>query len=321
MSPGRNSVTSPLVTHSFADLIGDKGWIGEALGALPDWMLRAAARDAEQNAEYQKKHHGPNRLPCPDPWQFLLDAPGVSPQVKKVCRAAQSQLSGFRCLCRMATGVATLNTDWQQQAVKARRAGDMARSDHAARKLASALSHFTLASTMAQEWSHGDAARQQNVAAWQRRWHKQLVHRGQWSDAEGSRLLPRWSEIQRAFPSETLLVFGWVRFCPGGPPGFMFWSKVALAQYTEYARRKPAAMSTPESRLHCVRDINLMRNVEASCSGVKKLCQRLGLLPVNDPARCVWRLAIEPGPGGGFSLTGTRRNGAELFRLKGPHFQ
>jgi len=66
--------------------------IGQELRRCENWFLEAADKDAEWRAGYQEKHQDPNRLPFPDPWQFLLDAPAVPPNLKKVFRAAQSQL-------------------------------------------------------------------------------------------------------------------------------------------------------------------------------------------------------------------------------------
>jgi hypothetical protein len=307
---------------SVVELAQDKGWIGQALRRIPDELLREADRRAEQDACSQKKHNNPNRLPFSNPWRSLLDlTPDASPLLKKLCLAAQSQIMAFRHISHLAMGIATLNTDWQQQAVRARNAGDKRQSDHAAIKVANALSQFNLARTVGKEWSKDDPARKENVESWQKRWRAQLVHRGKTRDAEGTKPLPRWSAIQRDFPLQTFLVFRWVRVRSDGPPGFMFWSKVALAQLANYVQKDVNSMSDPAFRLAYLQGLNLMTDLDARCAYVKKLCQRLGLLSVNDATCYVWRLNIEPCHDGGFNVIGKERNGTEIFRNENFRFK
>src|SRR5262245_15566613 len=120
MSTGRKEPkTGPAFFPPVVELARDKGCIGKALSTLPIWMLRAADRWAEGDSEAKMKNRDPARLPFPDPWRFLLDCPTIPEPVRKVCRGAQSQLFALRHLSRLAMGVATLNTDWQREAVKA----------------------------------------------------------------------------------------------------------------------------------------------------------------------------------------------------------
>src|SRR5437867_1832016 len=101
---------------SVVELAGDKGLIGQTLRPYQE-LLRAADKWAEQNVYSAEKHKDLNRLPLPDPWQFILDAPAVSTKSKEVFRAAQSQLGAVRHLIHIAEGIATLNTDWYQESV------------------------------------------------------------------------------------------------------------------------------------------------------------------------------------------------------------
>ena len=115
-----------------ADLARNESPIGHFLRSLPDWMLRAADRWAQQETDSRANRKGPwqDYLPLPNPWKYLLDAPSVSPKGKTVCRGAQSWVVGLRKLCHMAEGCGTLRTDWYEEVAKARAKGDKRREDH-----------------------------------------------------------------------------------------------------------------------------------------------------------------------------------------------
>src|SRR5215471_5327190 len=100
---------------SLTELARDKGWIGQILSLLPHGLLRDADDQAQSVAKYRREVVDPQRLPLPNPWPFLLKVQ-VPEHIEDVCRAAQSQLGALHKLCRMATTVASLNTDWQEAA-------------------------------------------------------------------------------------------------------------------------------------------------------------------------------------------------------------
>lgn len=280
---------------SVLELARDKGWIGQALSTIPEWVLKAADKWARQDADYQQGHGDPNRLPLPDPWQFLLDAPAVGDLGKRTCRSAQSQLVALRHLCRMATGVATSETDWQQQALEARASGDKGLSDHAATKVASALWRFEAAQTMPQEFGMDDPTRVACAEAWQSHRRAQHVHRSDWDEAKGVRPLPRWDEIQKKFPIQTRLVFGWVRLRIDGPPGLMFWRNQALTKLVLALGGKHLSLK------------NLGQDY------IKNLRQNLGLIPVNDAACLIWHVDLSALSEGGWRFRGYERNDALIF--------
>jgi hypothetical protein len=62
----------------------------------------------------------------------------VSKTDKAVCRSAQSQHRALRHLIHIAQGIATLNKDWQQESVVAKKFGDQRRYEHAVRKISDA---------------------------------------------------------------------------------------------------------------------------------------------------------------------------------------
>ena len=260
-------------------------------------MLREADRRAKQDAAALMEHKDPNRLPLPDPWQFLIDLPDTSLLSKKICRAAQSQFAAFRQICRLATGVATSNTDWQQKALKAAKAGDKRQSDYAAIKAGYALWKFKLARSLVREWSHDNLARKANAKAWQERWRTQRVHRGERGDAEKPKPLPQWSTIQRDFPIETLLVFRWVRVRSDGPPGFMFWRNEALTKLVLALREMPRSRFCEQGRDY-----------------IKNLRQNLQLIPVSDAACMIWDVEITSRSEGGWLVKGMERTCNLIFQ-------
>lgn len=277
-------------------LAQDRGWIGQALSHIPNDLLQEADRWAEFNADSLRKHNDPKRLPLPDPWQCLLDMPVIGDLGKKICSAAQSQLVALRQLCRMATGVATSESDWQQRAVKAAAEGDQRQSEHAANKVAAALWRFEAAQAILRGYGGKDPARRAKAQEWQERRRAQLVHRGKRSEAGESKRLPRWKEIQAHLSLETRLAFGWVRLRPDGPPGFMFWRNEALRKVIPVLRR---GAQTPLK--------NLGRDY------MKNLRQNLGLIPVNAAACTVWDVTVRSRVEGGWLVTGRERSGKRIF--------
>ena len=110
-------------------------------------------------------------------------------------------------------GVATVKTDWHREAMDARAAKDKCRSDHAANKVANALSRSSLAEEIRREWVGRDPAlrakREANAAMWLEQRREQLVHHVKRSEAETMKPMPRLSDVER-FPAA--LVGLWVKF-------------------------------------------------------------------------------------------------------------
>ncbi|MGA2555037.1 MAG: hypothetical protein ABSG04_02020 [Verrucomicrobiota bacterium] len=275
---------------TLVELAQDKGWISQFLREIPDWMLREADRRAEQGACWQKEHRDPNRLPLPDPWQFLIDAPAVSPLHKKVCRAAQSQLTAVRKFCHLAIGVATLNTDWHQEALAAKVAGDKRRSDHAAKKAASALSRFSLAEEVCKEWVRGDPARKENAEWWQEQRRRELVKRGKGNDMDNPRPFPRAADTQQEHRLAFALVQYWLQM--GDFPGLMFWRN-------EAAEKMVSAV--------------VLKQTNSSAASFKKTRLRLGLIPADIRRVTVWDVKIARREDGVIVVTGFAQDGEQLF--------
>ena len=275
---------------SVVALAQEKGWISQSLSEIPDWLRREADRRAEQDACWQKEHHDPNRLPLPDPWQLLIDTPVVCPSLKKVCRAAQSQLVAYRRLSRLATGVATLNIDWQQEALAAGATGDKRRSDHAAKKVASALTRFSLAEELRTDWIRDDPARKENAEWWQEQRRRELVKRGKGNDMDNQRPLPRAADIQQQHRLAFALVQYWLQM--GDFPGLMFWRN-------EAAEKMVSAV--------------ILKQTNSNAASFKKTRQRLGLIPADIPRLTVWDVKIARREDGVIVVTGFAQDGEQLF--------
>jgi hypothetical protein len=99
--------------------------IGRVLRQLPAWLLQEADRREQQDWEghNRRQRHSGSPLPWPDPWQFLIDtqADVIPREIKRVYRAAQSQLCAMKLLASIGLGTATLNNDWQDEAEKAQK--------------------------------------------------------------------------------------------------------------------------------------------------------------------------------------------------------
>ena len=201
---------------SLVELAADAGLIGQILRRYPTEILRAADKWAAQNSDCAEKHRDPNRLPSPDPWQFLLNAPVVPKQDKSVFRAAQSQLPALRHLIHMAAGIATLNTDWYQKSIEARARGDDAEFNRAISKVADG--HVIHARVQ-------EHVRKQNdpelLMQMERHWKKrqaQLVHRGKGNEVRQPKQWPSWREFRKRNALVVVLVEWWVRCGTNGAP-------------------------------------------------------------------------------------------------------
>ena len=275
--------------------------IGMLLRSVPDWMLHAADKWAGQDFDRQRQIEIPYRedyLPLPDPWQYLRDAPFIAAETKRVCRAAQSWLNGLRVLCRLATGFATLNTDWYQEVARAKAAGDNPRQESALAKLSE---KFVLSQLIQQEVAaQDDPGVRDEAALLLKKRQAQIAHRpkAQRSKAEASRPILQAAEIERQFCLEYHLVSSWICF-PSGPwPGLMFWGNKALTKWTL-------------ARLH--RDPNRFPDREGR-DYLKKVRQRLELIPVSEKSPVVWDVEISPIANAGLEIAGWGRNRELVFR-------
>jgi hypothetical protein len=268
------------------ELVRDKGAIGSILRRREGWVLQEADRWAEQDFESQKKHNDPNRLPFPDPWRHLSTMPVFSDYEKAVFRAAQSQLVALRHLGRMRLGIATLNTDWHQEAI----AGDKDRANHAANKVANGLWRFGPIIETLKKSAKDRPGLLDNARVWQERRRRQLVHRGEWDDTETPKQWPPYGIFQAEHRLETLLVEWWVRQGVNGVHGFMFWRNEAMAEFLLKFLRLPATALPPAE--------------------TKKVRQRLGLVPVSKDNHFVWSVEISSGTR---TVKGVQRNGAFAF--------
>ncbi len=302
-SAGANSPIRQFIPP-LLELARDKGWIGQALSAQPDWLIREADRWAKWQAEYAKEKHQPNRLPLPDPWQFLLGIHDPPPEFTKICRAAQSQLLALRDLCRRGTGVATSETDWQAEALIARARGKKRSLEHAADKVTIPLYQTEPAQAMIQGFCADDPARLENMVEWRKHRRSQLVHRGGGNRADAVNPLLGWQEIKAQFPIETLITVRWVRIRPDGPPGFMFWRNEALTKLALALQRMPR-----------LRFRNFGRDY------IKNLRQNLRLIPVADKSCMVWEVAVSTCDDGGWLVKGFERNGALVFHELFPKWE
>ena len=280
-------------TASVMVLARDTSWIGQALRTIPEALLREADRWAEWNAAYQAKNDLP-RLPSPDPWQFLLDAPVVHQRLKEVCRAAQSQLFALGRVCGMAVGRANLHTDWFQEARKAKARGDQPAYDRAISKVADAYVRFDF--VWADLRAQRDPALLAQAARHQNNLRAKLVKRGRRAEAESLKPKPEWDKIRKAFPVECYLFEHWVNFSGTDLPGLMFWSNKAV---TNLLRVRVSHAWQSHKNL--------------GSDHVKKTRQRLGLIPVSETSPVVSDVRARTLTNGGWELIGLKRNGKITF--------
>jgi len=274
---------------SLVKLAQDSGLIGQILRRYPAEILRAADKWADQTATYERKHQDPRRLPLPDPWQFLLDAPAVPERDKAVFRAAQSQLPALRHVIHIAEGIATLNTDWYQEAINARDRGDEAGFNHAVSKVADGHVIHAPVQEHARRQMNPQLSKQMERLSERRR--AQLIHRGEGNKVRHLRQWPSWIEFRERNGLAVVLVEWWARCGADGAPGLMFWRNEALTKFLKF--------HLDQSNL--------------DPQGVKKVRQQLGLRPVGKKDHLVWDVSIKLNGQGRREIKGYRRNGKQRF--------
>jgi hypothetical protein len=284
----RGTKSQPRV--SVVELAQDKGWISQFLRLFPDWVLREADRRAEQDACWKEKHNDPNRLPFADPWQFLIDAPATIPPLKTICRAAQSQLTAYRKFCHLALGISTLKTDWYQEALDARAAGNKRRSDHAELKVAFALSKFKPAQKFLKDWILHNPAKEESAERWQEDCRRELVKRGRRDMMDSPRPIPRAAVAGQERRLALILADNWLQM--GVLPGLMFWSNKA-------AEKMISTVALKQSN--------------SSAHSFKKIRQRMGLIPADIRRFTVWNVQIARRNNGVTVVTGFAQDGEQLF--------
>ncbi len=287
-----NQFFPPLV-----ELARDRGVIGEVLQRY-SWALAAADKWAEQEADYKEKHKDLNRLPLPDPWKFLIDAPAVLEHHRAIFRAAQSQLVAWRQLLHMAQGFATGKTDWHQEALAARQNGDKKREEHAAGKLADAMSQFAPIQADVRRHAKDRSELLPQMEHWLKKRRRQLVHRGKREQAEQAKEWPCGNELRSQHPVECMLVEWWVRCGAGGVPGLMFFGNKALWQLLDTLLPPP-------------------RNQTITERNVKNMRQNLMLIPTSDQNSWVWTVNLEQISSSDWRITGEQRNGNPAFTFQG----
>jgi hypothetical protein len=273
---------------SLVHLASDEGLIGQVLGHYPEEILRAADKWADQDADYAERHEDPNRLPFPDPWQFLIDAPAVSKRDRAVFRAAQSQLAALRHLIHIAEGIATLNTDWYQESIKARAKGNQAGYNHAVRKVADGHVIHARVQEDVRKQNNPEMLKQMELL-WSKR-RAQLVHRGKGAEVKQPKPWPTWDEfrIQNRLPVS--LVEWWVRG-PNDAPGLMFFRNEALTEFLKF----------------------YLDQQNLTVAAVKKARQKLSLIPVGEKKHFVWDYSIKPNGNYCWISVGYQRNGENAF--------
>jgi len=273
---------------SVVELAKDKGLIGQFLQPYQE-VLGAADKWAEQNAQYAEKHKDPNRLPSPDPWQFLLDAPVVSAKSKEVFRAAQSQLGALCQLIHIAQGIATLNIDWYQESINARVKGDESRYCHAISKVANGHVIHARVQEHLRKQNNPESLKQMEHL-WKKR-RAQLVHRGYGKQINQPIPWPSWKQFRNHNGLPVVLVEWWVRCGADGVPGLMFWRNEALTKFL---------------KLH-------LDQSNLNPPAIKKVRQQLGLLSVGDKKHFVWDVSIKNDGKGTREIKGCGRNGEQCF--------
>lgn len=263
-------------------LAKDNGIIGQELRKCQDWFLQAADKDAEWKIDRQLKQQDPNRLPFADPWQFLLDSPSVSPSLKKVFLAAQSQLNALRRLSRIARGEATLNTDWFEEMSKAKNTREFM---HAANKLAAARAQYSQFNTDIQSRKVDPQFRQWG----QRQIEKARKERRKRGKGKNFTSLPRAGEVRSEHKLICALVDWWVRG-PYDAPGLMFFRNEALTEFL---------------KIH-------LPNTNLSPTAVKKVRQQLGLIPVSHKKHFVWDYSLKEASNGNLKSVGYQRRGRKI---------
>jgi hypothetical protein len=119
----------------------------------------------------------------------------------------------------------------------------------------------------------------------------QLTHRG---ECEESKNWPPYGEFREQSKLPVLLVEWWVRQGANGAPGFMFWRNEAAAEFLCLRlNRTPADLPPAE---------------------IKKVRQRLGLIPASKNHHLIWSIVIKRNADGNRTLEGLQRSGASVFK-------
>ena len=278
---------------SIIELAHDRGLIGDVLRKCPEWIWRAADKSAEQDADYLVRHNDPDRLPLPDPWRFLLGLRDVSEWDQFVFRAAQSQLVAFRHLGRMRMGIASLDTDWQQEAIHPRTTGNAVQANHASNKVANGLWQFEKVLEALHDHTKDRPKLLDNARRWQEQRRRQLVHHGEWDDSQTTKRWPSYSEFRDQNKVPVLLCEWWVRQGVNGTPGFMFWRNEATTDFLQLWSGLPPTALPP--------------------ADIMKIRQRLGLVPVSKDNHFVWNIRVNSNADGTRTIEGIQRNGAFAF--------
>jgi len=267
----------------------DQGLIAQALQRYQD-LLPAADKWAAQTFDYQERQLDPNRLSLPDPWQFLLEAPGVSPRDKTLFRAAQSQLPALRHLIHILAGIATLNTDWYQLSIEARTKGDKRKYFHAIGKVADV--HVLNQRIQEDVRMQNNPSLLKEMERLLKKRRTRLIHqKGGRAKMERLKKWPSWEEFEQSNRLPVVLVEWWVRCGTHGAPGLMFWRNEALTKFLQ--------VHLDQSNL--------------SPLAVKKIRQQLGLIPDGDKEHFVWDVSITGNSDGNYKMEGFFRSGKQSF--------
>jgi hypothetical protein len=203
---------------------------------------------------------------------------------------------GLQKLCRLATGMANLNTDLLAKAEQAKASGDMPGYLRAMQQIANKVS---LSPAIQRDvLQHGSAMVIDEMEEHIKVLRAKLTHRARIDRYKAESFRPKFRlfEIEEAFPVEFFLVQCWLRF-PNGPwPGLMFWSNKAIAKWF-------FATAGPDTKSFS----NLGRDY------IKKTRQRLGLIPVSDKSPWVWDLEVRRLVNRDFEVTCRNRKREIIF--------
>jgi hypothetical protein len=187
----------------------------------------------------------------------------------------------------MLMGFATLNDDPHERAIKAKLMGDEAGYARGmARFVSLSVLYAPVQADVRAHASNAEVIRQMELYL-KERW-KQLIHRGQGSSARRPPPWPTWREFASAHKLAYVLVSWWVCVpptavlkAPGvgkgclvlqpGTPGLMFFRNEALTKFLQFA----------------------LGQENLTPAEVKKVRQRLKLIPVGDRRHLVWDVSVK----------------------------
>jgi hypothetical protein len=189
----------------------------------------------------------------------------------------------------MATGIATLNTDWYQEFVTAQASGDKRKCNRALKKLADG--HIIYAHVQDDVRKRNDPKLSKQMKwLWKKR-RAQFTHRGKGCEVTQPKPLPSWKEFRERNGLPVVLVEWWVRCGVDGVPGLMFWRNEALTKFLK--------VHLDQSNLNS--------------QMIKKTRQQLGLIPVGDKTHFAWDISIKIKNNGERETKGCSRNGEQCF--------